>query len=173
MPPPMILDPTTIDCNRVVVDIEGIRQINPHRFHMELLTAIVHLDWENDIIVGYKDIGNDEFWVSGHMPGYPLFPGVLMCEAAAQLAALYTVKKGVLTGLLGLAGMEGARFRAPVRPGDRLLLVGKGIRVDRRQTRFNVQGFVGSTMAFHVEIHGIPIPGPTQPIPQATVEARG
>ena len=57
---------------------------------MEQLTAIVHVDPEKHLVAGYKDVGNDEFWVRGHMPGYPLMPGVLMCEAAAQLCSYYT-----------------------------------------------------------------------------------
>jgi 3-hydroxyacyl-[acyl-carrier-protein] dehydratase len=49
------------------------------------------------------------------------------------------------------------RFRNPVRPGDRLLLVGKAIRLNRRQTIFNVQGFVGGTMVFHADVIGVPL----------------
>jgi 3-hydroxyacyl-[acyl-carrier-protein] dehydratase len=51
--------------------------------------------------------------------------------------------------------MENVRFRGPVRPGDRLVLVGKGIRVHRRQTIFNVQGFVGAALVFHADIIGV------------------
>ena len=64
----------------------------------------------------------------GHMPGYPLLPGVLMCEAAAQLCSCYIVTSGLLEGdFIGFGGMENVRFRGPVRPGDRLVLVGKGM----------------------------------------------
>ena len=53
--------------------------------------------------------------------------------------------------------MENVRFRGPVRPGDRLVLIAKGIKMHRRQCIFNVQGFVGSTMVFHADIIGVPL----------------
>jgi 3-hydroxyacyl-[acyl-carrier-protein] dehydratase len=158
MPPELHLDPSRLDLNRVVVDREEIRRVNPQRFEMEHLHAIVHLDRTAHILVGYKDVGADEFWVRGHMPGYPLLPGVLMCEAAAQLASYYVCTAGLLQGdFIGFGGMENVRFRGTVKPGDRLVLVGKGIRLHRRQTIFNVQGFVGEVMVFHADIIGVPL----------------
>ena len=158
MPPELHLDPNKLDCGRVVADQEAIRQINPQRHEMEQLTAIVHVNREQHLIAGYKDVRADEFWVKGHMPDYPLMPGVLMCEAAAQLCSYYTATEGLLQGdFIGFGGLENVRFRNPVRPGDRLLLVGKAIRLNRRQTIFNVQGFVGGTMVFHADVIGVPL----------------
>jgi 3-hydroxyacyl-[acyl-carrier-protein] dehydratase len=123
---------------------------------MEQLDAIVYVDRAQHICIGYKDVRDDEFWVRGHMPGYPLLPGVLMCEAAAQLVSYYTVTSGLKVGdYVAFGGMEDVRFRGPVRPGDRLLLIGKGRRVHRRQTIFNVQGFVGKSLVFHADIIGV------------------
>lgn len=156
MPPPLLLDPAGLDLTRVVADCEAIQRVNPQRFEMAQLSAIVLLDREQHLIAGYKDVGGDEFWVRGHMPGYPLLPGVLICEAAAQLCSYYIVTGGLLQGdFLGFGGMENVRFRSPVRPGDRLVLIGKGVRMNRRQTVFNVQGFVGSTMVFHGDVLGM------------------
>ena len=158
MPPELHLDLSKLDCGRVVADQEAIRQINPQRHEMEQLTAIVHVNREQHLIAGYKDVRADEFWVKGHMPDYPLMPGVLMCEAAAQLCSYYTATEGLLQGdFIGFGGLENVRFRNPVRPGDRLLLVGKAIRLNRRQTIFNVQGFVGGTMVFHADVIGVPL----------------
>jgi 3-hydroxyacyl-[acyl-carrier-protein] dehydratase len=92
------------------------------------------------------------------MPGYPLMPGILMCEAAAQLCSYYITTQDLSQGdFVGFGGMEHVRFRSPVRPGDRLVLIGKGMRINRRQTIFNVQGFVGDVMVFHAEILGVPL----------------
>jgi len=125
---------------------------------MEHLNAIVYFDPAEHVVAGYKDVRPDEFWVRGHMPGYPLLPGVLMCEAAAQLCCYYTVTQGLLEGdFVGFGGLENVRFRAPVRVGDRLLLIGKGVKLHRRQTVFNVQGFVGGTMVFHADVIGVPM----------------
>jgi 3-hydroxyacyl-[acyl-carrier-protein] dehydratase len=158
MPPELHLDPSQLDLSRVVADQDAIRRINPQRFEMEQLTAIVLLDPERHLVAGYKDIQPDEFWVRGHMPDYPLLPGVLMCEAAAQLCSYYITTQGLIQGdFIGFGGLEKVRFRCPVRPGDRLILIGKGVRFHRRQTIFNVQGFVGDTMVFHADILGVPL----------------
>jgi 3-hydroxyacyl-[acyl-carrier-protein] dehydratase len=158
MPPEAHFDPARIDMEKIVADQEAIRAVNPQRYEMEQLTAIVLIDRDNHLIVGYKEVRPDEFWVRGHMPNYPLLPGVFMCEAAAQLCSYYTTTQGLLQGdFIGFGGLENVRFRGTVRPGDRFVLVGKGIRLHRRQTIFNVQGFVGTTMVFHADIIGVPM----------------
>jgi 3-hydroxyacyl-[acyl-carrier-protein] dehydratase len=163
MPPVALVDPTSIDTSRVLVDQEGIRRANPQRFEMEQLTAIVLLDPAKHLIIGYKDVGQNEFWVRGHMPEYPLMPGVLMCEAAAQLCSYYcNAIKLHESGFIGFGGMEDVRFRGPVRPGDRLVLVSQAQRVHRRQTQFETQGFVDNNMVYHGRIIGVPLAGPDQ-----------
>jgi 3-hydroxyacyl-[acyl-carrier-protein] dehydratase len=158
MPPEVHVDPAGIDWTRVIADQEAIRLVNPQRFEMEQLTAVVFMDTAEHVIAGYKDIRADEFWVRGHMPDYPLFPGVLMCEAAAQLCGYYiTANKIMPADFCGFGGLENVRFRAPVRVGDRLLMVAKGTRINRRQTVCNVQGFVGATMVFHADVIGVPL----------------
>jgi 3-hydroxyacyl-[acyl-carrier-protein] dehydratase len=171
MPPPPHLEPSSVDCSRVVADVEAIRRLNPQRFEMEQLSAIVLLDQQRQLIVGYKDVRPDEFWVRGHMPDYPLMPGVLMCEAAAQLSAYYSTLVGLNSqDFLGFGGMENVKFRGMVRPGERLLLIGKGLKLHRRQTIFNVQGFVADTMVFHGDIIGMPMSRPSDmpaPVPES------
>ena len=163
MPPEPHLNPAQIDLARVVVDRAGIRSVNPQRYEMEQLDAIVHVDYERHVLVGYKDVRPEEFWVRGHMPGYPLLPGVLMCEAAAQLCSWYTTTVGLLSGdFVGFGGMENVRFRGTVRPGDRLVLVAKGVRLHRRQTTFHVQGFVGDAMVFNGDILGVSMNRPRE-----------
>lgn len=160
MPPAPLVDPASIDTSRVLVDREGIRRSNPQRFEMEQISAIVHLDLENKLVIGYKDVGSDEFWVRGHMPDYPLLPGVLMCEAAAQLSSFFCQQVHLNDeGFIAFGGMEEVRFRGQVRPGDRLVLIGKALRLHRRHTIFDCQGFVGTNMVFHGRIIGVPISG--------------
>src|SRR5258707_7869923 len=98
MPPELHFDLANIDLTRVEVDKEGIRKLLPQRFEMEQLDAIVFADWKNALIVGYKDVRADEFWVRGHMPDFPLMPGVLMCEAAAQLCSYFIVANNFSDG---------------------------------------------------------------------------
>jgi 3-hydroxyacyl-[acyl-carrier-protein] dehydratase len=166
MPPAALVEPEAIDTSRVLYDQEAIRRGNPQRFEMEQLTAIIHVDRDAGLIIGYKDVTVGEFWVRGHMPDYPLMPGVLMCEAAAQLCSFYCHLIGIPEdGFIGFGGMEDVRFRGPVRPGDRLIILGKAGRIHRRQTVFETQGFVGGNMVFHARIIGVPLSGPTQSAP--------
>ena len=162
MPPEAHFDLSTIDQSRVLVDREGIRRVNPQRFEMEHLDGILHHDRDQGIVVGFKDVREDEFWVRGHMPGMPLLPGVIMCEAAAQLGSYYAMTHGMFGphSILGLGGLDDVRFRGPVRPGDRLILVAKAVRVKPRQSIFDVQGFVGGGMVFHAQVIGIRLDAP-------------
>jgi 3-hydroxyacyl-[acyl-carrier-protein] dehydratase len=85
-------------------------------------------------------------------------PGVLICEAAAQLASYFChVIHLVKDGFLGFGGMEDVRFRGPVHPGDRLVLVCQALKVNRRQTVFETQGFVDNNMVYHGRIIGVPL----------------
>jgi 3-hydroxyacyl-[acyl-carrier-protein] dehydratase len=160
MRPEVILDPARLDLSARVADAEQIAIHNPHRFGMVQLTRVVLLDRDRQLIAGYKDVRADEFWVRGHFPGYPVLPGVLMCEAAAQLCGYYvSVNKIMGESVMGFGGMEGVRFRHQVRPGDRLVLLAQGTKLNRRQVVFHTQGFVGDTMVFHGDLIGVVIAG--------------
>ena len=161
MPPVAIILPSELDLDHVVADLDEIRRCNPQRFEMEQLSAIVLLDPDRQLIAGYKDLAEDEFWCRGHMPGFPLMPGVLLCEVAAQLCSYYCQAVALVPdGFLGFGGMEDVRFRGQVRPGQRLVIVGKALRLHRRQTIFDTQGFVDDAMVFHGRILGVPISDP-------------
>ncbi len=156
----LIADLSTIDFDNVIADVEQIRRFNPQRGAMEHLTAIVFEDPEKHICVGYKDVTADEFWVAGHMPGMPLMPGVIMLEAAAQISGYYTQKNDLLgTEMVGFGGLDRVRFRDPVLPGSRLILMCQLIRVRRGRiivSRF--QGVVGDSVVVEGVLKGIAIP---------------
>ena len=160
MPPPAHIDPATVDFSHVLADRAAIREANGQRFAMEQLDAVVLLVPEQHLVVGYKDVRADEFWVPGHFPGQPIFPGVLMCEAGAQLGSYYAVSQKIIdprTEMLVFGGLEQVRFRGVVRPGDRFVLACKATRFKKRQSVFSIQGFVGSTMVFHGDVIGLPL----------------
>lgn len=157
MPPEVIFDYSQLDFNNVIVDQAGIEAVNPQRFEMMHLTGIVHIDPKEHLIVGFKDVTPGEFWVRGHMPDYPLMPGVIMCEAAAQLMGYYSKQYGLLSGsMIVFSGMNNVRFRGQVKIGDRFVLVSKAVKVHRRQVTCECQGFVGKSMVFQAEIIGMP-----------------
>lgn len=156
MPPAAIMDPERLDTSKVLYDQDAIRGGNPQRFEMEQLSAIVLFDPAHKIIAGYKDVTENEFWVRGHMPGFPIMPGVVMCEASAQLASFYChLTHAIEGGFLGFGGMEDVRFRGLVRVGDRLIIIAKAVKIHRRQMIFDTQGFVGKNMVFHARVIGV------------------
>jgi 3-hydroxyacyl-[acyl-carrier-protein] dehydratase len=156
----LIIDPSAYDLDNVLADIEDIRQHIPQRLLMEQLTAVVYDNNENGICVGYKDVSTDEFWVTGHMPGLPLMPGVIMCEAAAQLCSYFVHKHDIMEGkMLGFGGLDGVRFRGIVVPGDRLVICSLKLAVrPGAMIRSRFQCLVNESVVCEGEIRGIPIP---------------
>jgi 3-hydroxyacyl-[acyl-carrier-protein] dehydratase len=154
----LILDFSAYDLNNVVADIETIRRYNPQRFEIEQLTAICFEDGVSNICVGYKDIGPDEFWVRGHMPGMPLMPGVIMCEAAAQLSSYYSHRYNLMQGIIGFGGLEDVRFRGVVRPGDRFVIVCKLLKLRRSLMTCQFQCFVNQNLVCEGILKGVSIP---------------
>lgn len=156
----LIIDFSEYDLDHVVADIEQIRRVNPQRHEMEQLTAIVFDDVERGIIVGYKDVTPDEFWVRGHMPDMPLMPGVVMCEAAAQVCSYHAQRHNLLqTEMIGFGGMDNVRFRGTVVPGDRLVVIAQKLQLRVGQMiRCRFQCFVNEQVVCEGQIRGIPIP---------------
>jgi 3-hydroxyacyl-[acyl-carrier-protein] dehydratase len=154
----LILDFSEYDLDTVVADTETIRSHNPQRFEMEQLTAICFEDASRGLCVGYKDLGPNEFWVHGHMPGMPLMPGVIMCEAAAQLSSYYSHRFKLMEGVVGFGGLEKVRFRGIVRPGDRLVIVCKLLKLRRSIMTCEFQCFVEKNLVCEGILMGVSIP---------------
>ena len=155
-----IIDFSELDFDKIEADIDEIRQCNPQRFEMEQLTAIVYDSVDRGICVGYKDITDEEFWNRGHMPGMPLMPGVIMCEAAAQLCSYHAQRHNLLdVEMVGFGGLDDVRFRGTVIPGDRLVIAAGLLKARRRALiRSRFQGFVRESLVCEGIITGIPLP---------------
>ena len=156
----LLWDLSKVDFDNPMADIEQIRRINPQRYAMEQLTAIAYESMEERVCIGFKDLTHDEFWVSGHMPNMPLMPGVMMLEAAAQVCAYFAQHNDALGAkMIGFGGLERVRFRDPVIPGDRLILICKMVRVRRNRIIVSeFQGVVGDSIVVEGCLKGIPIP---------------
>jgi 3-hydroxyacyl-[acyl-carrier-protein] dehydratase len=154
MPPAFLYDLSGIDFTQVLYDQEAIRACNPQRGDMEQLNGIIYANPELGRIIGYKDVKADEFWVPGHIPGRPLLPGVLMIEAAAQLASFYTRMFVGWKGFIGFGGANDIRFRQAVTPGCRLILVTQKMRDRHKRIECKVQGLVDGVMVFECSIVG-------------------
>ncbi|MEM9365840.1 MAG: 3-hydroxyacyl-ACP dehydratase FabZ family protein [Planctomycetota bacterium] len=156
----LIVDPSELDFENPIADLDAIRELNPQRFEMEQLTAILFEDLETHRCAAYKEVRDDEFWVRGHMPGMPLMPGVIMLEAAAQLSSYHTQKHDLLgAAMVGFGGVDEVRFRGVVTPGDRLVVMVQLEKVRRgRMIVAKFQGAVEGNLAFEGILRGIPIP---------------
>ena len=104
-----------------MLNIEEIKAIIPHRYPFLLVDQIIEV--EENRIVGKKNVTINEPFFEGHFPDYPVMPGVLILEALAQTGAVAILGKEENKGKIGfLAGIDKARFRRQVRPGDTLTL---------------------------------------------------
>jgi 3-hydroxyacyl-[acyl-carrier-protein] dehydratase len=117
------------DTDDVVADLNAIRQYNPQRLEMEQLTAVIYEDATRHACLGYKDLAMDEFWVHGSVSRNPVMPGTLMCEAAAQLANYYALKHKLYMSPGVFLGLRNVRFREGARPGERLFIMVKLLKV--------------------------------------------
>jgi len=155
----LLVDPLLYDLNVPLAGIDEIRKYNKQRFEMEQLTAIVYENFEEVSCVGYKDIAENEFWVSGHMPGFALMPGVMMCEVAAQLSSYFSSKHRMMdeSTTMGFAGLDQVRFRGMVRPGDRLVMQAKLITVRKILITAKFIGLVNNELVCEGIIKGVPL----------------
>ena len=108
---------------QISFDIQRILTLLPHRYPLLLVDRVVECI-PGESIIAYKHVSINEPFFQGHFPGLPVMPGVLILEALAQAAALVaaTGMENPEDKIYLLTGLEGVRFRMPVRPGDRLEL---------------------------------------------------
>ena len=154
MPPQLIFDISKIDLDQILIDQKGVRAINPHRGDMEQLNGVIWADPVAHRILGFKDVRDDEFWVPGHIPGRPLLPGVLMIEAAAQLASIHIKKYIGWKGFIGFGGLESCKFRQQVTPGVRLYILVAKVWERHKRISCRAQGLVNGQMVFECDIIG-------------------
>jgi 3-hydroxyacyl-[acyl-carrier-protein] dehydratase len=135
--------------------ITEIMALLPHRYPFLLVDGIQELDKEKETIIGIKNVTFNEPFFQGHFPGHPIMPGVLIIEAMAQVGGLYARLAG--TGgsddeVTYFVGIDRARFRKPVLPGDVLRLELKMISNRRGIHTFDGKAYVGSTLVAEAEL---------------------
>lgn len=132
-----------------MLDLEAIQRILPHRYPFLLVDRILELEPDRRV-VGLKNVTANEPFFAGHFPGRPVMPGVLIVEALAQTAG---VLMGEASGLIPMfMGIDKARFRRPVRPGDQLRLEVEVLRKRRSVCRVAGRAFVGEDLVAEAEM---------------------
>jgi 3-hydroxyacyl-[acyl-carrier-protein] dehydratase len=137
------------------MDIHKILQKLPHRYPFLLVDRVLEVE-KNVRIRALKNVTINEPFFQGHFPNRPVMPGVLMLEALAQTAALLafeTQGEGVdENSVYYFVGIDGARFKRPVEPGDQLFL---DVQMDRNKGgiyKFNAQALVGEELAVSAQL---------------------
>jgi 3-hydroxyacyl-[acyl-carrier-protein] dehydratase len=125
------------------IDIEQILALLPHRFPFLMLDRVLEVD-PGRRAVGVKCVSVNEPQFQGHFPDNPIMPGVLICEAFAQLAGVVALSahSDMAGKAVYLLGLDKVRFRKPVRPGDRIVLTAEKESESRGIWRFRVEGRV-------------------------------
>jgi len=158
MAPTLLFDPESTDRSKVQLDVEAIEAINPHRGAMRMLDGVWWMAADCSRAHAFKRVRDDEFWVPGHIPGRPLLPGVLMIEAAAQVASImYTSRPDSPGGFMGFVAVEKVRFRGQVKPGDVLEILGEVTQYKPRRCISVAQGVVDGRLVFEGVVTGMPI----------------
>ena len=135
--------------------IEEIKEYLPHRFPFLLIDRVV--SFEKDArIVALKNVTVNEPFFPGHFPHYHVMPGVLIVEAMAQAAAVLSLKslghKNDGKWVYYFVGIDGARFKKPVVPGDQLVIEVVQGRVGRGMAKFTATAKVGDAVAAEAEL---------------------
>ncbi|HTE06288.1 MAG TPA: 3-hydroxyacyl-ACP dehydratase FabZ family protein [Planctomycetota bacterium] len=154
-----LCDPLAYATAPLLHDLQAVQTRIPQRHEMGLLHGIVHFDSGQSFAVGVHHAKATDFWVAGHIPGRPLMPGVVMVEIAAQLCAwVASFAMPPDPGhFFGFAGIDGARFRGQVVPGDTLLVAARVERQRRTMATFATQAWVRDELVFEGKIIGVMI----------------
>lgn len=139
------LSPTMLDTKKIV-------NILPHRYPFLLVDQILELDLEKGTIVGKKNLTINEAFFQGHFPEAPLMPGVLILEALAQTGGILVHLRDSRGKVAILLGVNSAKFRRPVKPGDVLILKAVVLHLSAKGGKVSAEAYVDEKLVAEAEM---------------------
>lgn len=136
------------------LDLAAIKAVLPHRYPFLLVDRVDELV-PGQRVVATKNVTANEPFFQGHFPDYPVMPGVLILEALAQAGAVMMLREEEGRKIPFFAGIDKARFRRPVVPGDVLRLELTVLRQRMGSCRMEAKAFVGDEVAAEAEIFAV------------------
>ena len=135
------------------IDIKRIMEILPHRYPFLLVDRIVAMD-QGKTITGLKNVSMNEPFFQGHFPGEPVMPGVLILEGMAQVGGILAclADPAMIGKLVYFAGVDKARFRRVVRPGDQLIYKLEMVKQKGKIIKMAGQAFVDDQLVTEAEL---------------------
>jgi 3-hydroxyacyl-[acyl-carrier-protein] dehydratase len=135
-----------------MIDINEIMQLLPHRYPFLLVDRVLEFE-PSKRVVGIKNVTLNEPFFVGHFPGKPIMPGVLIVEAMAQTGGILAFKSfPEMKGSVLFIGIDNARFRRPVIPGDQLKMVVNVVKHKKEIWVFEGKTYVGDELVAEAKI---------------------
>jgi len=140
-----------------MLDVVEIQKILPHRYPFLLVDKVTSMT-EGEEIVAYKNVSISEPVFQGHFPGHPIYPGVMILEGMAQAGGILALKSSGLTNeeikekVIYFMSIDGAKFRSPVKPGDKLEYKIKVLKLRKNLILLDGKAYVDDTLVSEAQL---------------------
>jgi len=140
-----------------MLDVVEIQKILPHRYPFLLVDKVTEMN-EGENVIAYKNISISEPVFQGHFPGHPIYPGVMILEGMAQAGGILALKSSGLTDeeikqkVIYFMSIDGAKFRSPVKPGDKLEYRIKVLKLRKNLIVLEGKAYVDDTLVSEAEL---------------------
>ena len=154
-----------------MIGLKEIQEVLPHRYPFLLVDRILEIEMGKRV-AGLKNVSINEPFFTGHFPGHPIMPGVLILEAMAQVGGFLLMRSLGVQGekkVIYFTGIDGARFRRPVVPGDQIRFEVEVLQMRRQICRLKGAALVDGTLAAEAEMSAVVVDRDPQAPPPSPI----